>query len=63
MFLIIAITVNPLDYLIQLIQLADVMIRLIRTEAGLVNPPTGFSTNDVNAANFIIKYGLHFDPQ
>ena len=63
MLLIIAITVNPLDYLIQLIQLTDVMIRLIRTEAGLVNPPTGFSTNEVNAANFIVKYGLHFDPQ
>ena len=33
-----------------------------RTEAGLGNPPTEFSTNDVEAANFMVKYGLSFDP-
>ena len=33
-----------------------------RTEAGLGNPPTEFSTNDVEAANFMVKYGLNFDP-
>ena len=39
------------------------MIRPVRTEAGLGNPPTEFSTKDVEAANFMVKYGLHFDPQ
>ena len=39
------------------------MIRPVRTEAGLGNPPSEFSTNDVEAANFIVKYGLHFDPE
>ena len=39
------------------------MIRPVRTEAGLGNPPTEFSTNYVQAANFMFKYGLHFDPQ
>ena len=34
-----------------------------RTEAGLRNPPTEFSTNDVEAANFKVKHGLNFDPQ
>ena len=35
----------------------------VRREAGLGNPPTEFSTNDVEAANFMVKYGLNFDPQ
>ena len=39
------------------------MIRPLRTEAGLGNPPTEFSTNDIEAANFMVKYGVHFDPQ
>ena len=39
------------------------MIRPVRTDAGLGNPPTEFSTNDVEAANFMVKYGLNFDPQ
>ena len=39
------------------------MIRSVRKEAGLGNPPTEFSTSDVEAANFMVKYGLHFDPQ
>ena len=39
------------------------MIRPVRTEAGLGNPPTEFSTKDVEAANFMVKHGLHFDPQ
>ena len=39
------------------------MTRPVRTEAALGNPPTEFSTNDVEAANFMVKYGLHFDPQ
>ena len=36
------------------------MIHYVRTEAGLGNPPTKFSTK---AANIIVEYGLHFDPQ
>ena len=39
------------------------MICPVRTETGLGNPPTELSTNGVEAANFMIKYGLHFDPQ
>ena len=35
----------------------------VQTEAGLGNPPTEFSTYDVEAASFMVKYGLHFDPQ
>ena len=34
-----------------------------QTEAGLGNPPTEFSTCDVETASFMVKYGLHFDPQ
>ena len=39
------------------------MIRPVRTEADLGNPPTEFSTSDVEEASFMVKYGLHFDPQ
>ena len=39
------------------------IIHLVWTEADLGNPPTEFSTNDVEAASFLVKYGLHFDPQ
>ena len=39
------------------------MIRPVRTEAGLRNLCTEFSTNGVEVANFMVKYGLHFDPQ
>ena len=39
------------------------MIRPVQTKAGLGNPPTEFFTNDVEAANFMVKYGLRFDPQ
>ena len=38
-------------------------IRPVQTEASLGNLPTEFSTNDIEAANFMVKYGLHFDPQ
>ena len=34
----------------------------VRTEAGLGNPLTEFSINDIEAANFMFKYDLHFDP-
>ena len=34
-----------------------------QTEAGLGNPPTEFSAKDVEAANFMVKHGLSFDPQ
>ena len=34
----------------------------VQTEAGLGNPPIEFSINDVEAANFMVKYDLHFDP-
>ncbi|XP_028413858.1 uncharacterized protein LOC114536703 [Dendronephthya gigantea] len=40
----------------------DSMLRPIRTEAGLGNPPSEYTNNDPEAANFIIKHGLHFNP-
>ena len=39
------------------------MICPVQTEAGLEKPPTEFSTSDVEAGNFMVKYGLYFDPQ
>ena len=39
------------------------MIRPVRTEVGLGNPPTEFSTNNIEAANCVVKYGLNFDFQ
>ena len=39
------------------------MICPVQTEAGLGNPPTEFSRNDIEATNFMVKYGLHFDLQ
>ena len=39
------------------------MIRPVQTEAGLGNPPTEFSTNGIEAAKYMVKYGLYFDPQ
>ena len=39
------------------------MIRPVWTEAGLGNPPTEFFSNDVEAANFMVTFSLHFDPE
>lgn len=39
------------------------MMRPVRTEAGLGNPPAEYTNNDPESANFMIKYGLHFDKQ
>ena len=35
----------------------------VRIEAGLGNPPTEFTMNDVVSGNFIIKRGINFDKQ
>lgn len=37
------------------------MLRPVRREAGLGNPPSEYTNNDPEAANFIIKHGLHFN--
>lgn len=37
------------------------MLKSIRIEAGLGNPPTPYVNNDPEAANFMIKHGLHFN--
>jgi hypothetical protein len=39
------------------------MIRPVRTEAGLGNPPVEYTNNDPESANFLIKHGLHFNAQ
>ena len=54
--LTIAIIINSLDYL-------GWCDGIVETVTSLGKPPTEFSTNDVEAANFMVKYGLHFDPQ
>ena len=45
---------------------ADVMkestLYSIRVEAGLGDPPTEYTTNDVEAGNFVIKHKLEFNP-
>ena len=40
----------------------DHMLRCVRTEAGLGDDPVKFTTNDVEAGNFLIKHGLNFSP-
>eukprot|EP00794_Sanderia_malayensis_P009402 gene9402-10390_t len=37
------------------------MLKQVRIEAGLGDPPTTYTTNDVEAANFMVKHGLSFD--
>ena len=39
------------------------MLKPVRIEAGLGDPPNEFTTNDVEAGNFIIKHGINFDKQ
>ena len=56
MLLTIAIIINSFDYL-------GWCDGIVETVTSLGNPPTEFSTNDVEAANFMVKYGLHFDPE
>ena len=38
------------------------MLCSIRVEAGLWDPPTEYTTNDVEAENFMIKHKLEFNP-
>ncbi|XP_028410639.1 uncharacterized protein LOC114533331 [Dendronephthya gigantea] len=37
------------------------MLKSIRIEAGLGNPPRKYTNNDPESANFVIKHGLKFD--
>lgn len=37
------------------------MLKPLRTEAGLGNPPNEYLNNDPESANFIIKHSLKFD--
>ena len=39
------------------------MIKPVRIEAGLGNPPVEYTNNDPESANFLIKHGLHFNAQ
>ena len=38
------------------------MLYSIRVEAGLGDPPTEYTTTDVEAGNFMIKHKLEFNP-
>ena len=37
------------------------MLKPVRVDAGLGNPPLDYINNDPEAANFMIEHGLHFD--
>ena len=39
----------------------DSMLKPVRVEAGLGDPPMEYKNNDPESANFIIKHGLHFN--
>ena len=39
------------------------MLKPVRIEAGLGNPPPEYTTNDTESANFMVKYGLNFNPK
>eukprot|EP00794_Sanderia_malayensis_P004990 gene4990-5648_t len=41
----------------------DFLLKPVRIEAGLGNPPDEYTTNDNEAANQVIKKSLHYDPQ
>eukprot|EP00794_Sanderia_malayensis_P006409 gene6409-7140_t len=41
----------------------DFLLKPVRIEAGLGNPPDQYTTNDNEAANQVIKKSLHYDPQ
>lgn len=38
----------------------DSMLKPVRVDAGLGDPPLEYKNNDPESANFIIKHGLHF---
>ena len=37
------------------------MLKAVRTDAGLGDPPREYTTNDCEASNFIVKHGLNFE--
>ena len=39
----------------------DSMLKPVRVDAGLGDPPVEYKNNDPESANFIIKHGLHFN--
>ena len=46
---------------IEILSIKTSLLKPIRVEAGLGDPPKDFTANDVESGNFIIKYGLHLD--
>ena len=46
---------------IEILSIKTSLLKPIRVEAGLGDPPNEFTTNDVESGIFVIKYGLHFD--
>lgn len=38
----------------------DSMLKPVRIEVGLGDPPPEYTNNDPESANFLIKHGLHF---
>ena len=58
--------VNPLYpilfvFLFQANEMKDSMLKPVRVDAGLGDPPVEYKNNDPESANFIIKHGLHFN--
>ena len=39
------------------------MLKPVRIDVGLGDPPNEFTTNNVESGNFIIKHGINFDKQ
>lgn len=39
------------------------MLKPVRVEAGLGNPPKEYTNNDTESGNFMIKHALQFDPK
>ena len=39
------------------------MLKSVRIEAGLGNPPKEYVNSDPEAANFMVKHALNFDPK
>lgn len=50
-----------LFYLVDVIK--ESMLKGVRIEAGLGDPPCEYVNNDPEAANFMLKHGLNFDPK
>ena len=67
-----AITITILNYHLSILfvcyhfnanEIKTSLLKPVRIEAGLGDPPSEFTTNDAESGNFIIKHGFNFDKQ